>query len=120
MKMELRIKILKCYVWSVARYAAETWIMSKSVERRVNAFEMWTYRRINRIEWTEKISNEDALKKVGVDSPNLLKIIRGSKRRFIRSKMEKDELFKLVAYGEIPGKRSRGRRRITMLDQTME
>ena len=36
MKMELRIKILKCYVWSIARYAAETWIISKNTERRVH------------------------------------------------------------------------------------
>ena len=81
---------------------------------------MWTYRRVNRIKWTEKIRNEDVLKKVGLDSPILLKIIRESKRRFIRNKMEEDELFKLVANGKIPGKKSRGRRRITMLDRIEE
>ena len=81
---------------------------------------MWTYRRVNRIKWTEKIRNEDVLKKVGLDSPILLKIIRESKRRFIRNKMEEDELFKLVANGKIPGKKSRGRRSITMLDRIEE
>lgn len=48
-QMSLRLKILNCYVWSVVRYAAETWIINKDIEKRINALEMWSYRRINRI-----------------------------------------------------------------------
>lgn len=50
---------------NIARYEAETWIVSEGVERRVNAFEMRTCRRISRIKRTEKVRNEEVLRKVG-------------------------------------------------------
>lgn len=54
----------------------KTWIISKSVERRAIAFEMWMYRRINRIRLTKKVQNEEILRKVEVHRPILLKVIK--------------------------------------------
>ena len=56
-QMSTRLKTLNCYVWSVVRYASECWIISAEVERRVNAFEMWCYRRMNRIKWVDRVTN---------------------------------------------------------------
>lgn len=111
---------MKCYTWTIARYATETWIISKNVERRINAFEMWTYRRLNRIKWTEKVTNREVLKKVGLENTILLNTIKDGKRLFIRNKMRTDNLFSLAVNGKIPGKKSRGRRRLTMMDRTTE
>ena len=42
-------RLTKCYVWSTLLYAAETWIITKTFTKRINAFEMWTYRQMLRI-----------------------------------------------------------------------
>lgn len=112
-RLDIRIRILKCYVWTVYRYASETWTISKTVERRVNAFEHWCYRRILRISWTDKIRNEEVLRRIGIDGPMLLDLIQSTKRRFIDG-VRKDELSRLVMQGKVPGKASRGRRRLSL------
>ena len=44
-----RIRVLKCYIWPVLMYGSETWTICKSTEKRLEAFEMWMYRRMLRI-----------------------------------------------------------------------
>ncbi len=56
--LDLKLRLLKCYVYSIVSYAAETWTFSKEMKKRIRAFEMWTYRRILKISWTEKVKNE--------------------------------------------------------------
>jgi hypothetical protein len=51
---QLRLRLTKCYIWSVLMYACETWTLTSSLEERLEAAEMWMYRRIARISWKEK------------------------------------------------------------------
>ncbi len=115
MSLELRKRIVMCYVWSVVRYASETWILSKAMQDRINSFEMWCYRRLHRIKWTEKVTNEEVLQRSGLEHRILLIKILEGKRKFLDAKMEKDDLFRMTAQGKIPGKTPRGRRRLTLL-----
>ncbi|KDR23911.1 hypothetical protein L798_10261, partial [Zootermopsis nevadensis] len=56
---------LKLYVWSTALYGSGTWSVGKPERRRVEAFEMWCYRRMLRIKWTDKVRNELVLDRIG-------------------------------------------------------
>ena len=61
MSREVKKKVIKTIVWSVALYGAETWILIQEDRRRLDALEMWLWRRMQKISWTEKISNEAIL-----------------------------------------------------------
>ncbi|XP_030753084.1 uncharacterized protein LOC115880093 [Sitophilus oryzae] len=62
--LELRLRFVECYVWSVLLYGVESWTLKASAINRLEAFEMWIYRRILKIPWTAKIRNEDVLRRI--------------------------------------------------------
>jgi len=55
---------MKCLVWSVALYAAEPWTLKHTDRRRLEAFEMWIWRRNEKISWLDKVTNEEVLRRV--------------------------------------------------------
>lgn len=116
--MCLRLKILNCYVWSVMRYASECWTINKDTERRINAFELWCYRRIKRIKWIDRITNTEVLQRIGISQLKLLDWIRRNKREFIEDKRKNDRLFATACAGVIVGKSPRGRKRKSILSDT--
>jgi len=67
MNLELKKRIIKCLVWSVATYAAETWTLMAMDKRRIEVFKMWMWRRMERISYMDKVTNEDVLKRVDED-----------------------------------------------------
>ena len=64
--LALRIRLVKCYIYPIVLYGAETWTLLKESEKRIDAFEMWIFRRMARISWKEKVRNEDVLARLGV------------------------------------------------------
>jgi len=58
MNMELNKRIMKCFVRSVALYAAEMWTLTQTDRRRLEAFEMWIWRRMEKISWLNKVTSE--------------------------------------------------------------
>ena len=52
------------YVWSVALYGSETWTIGVSEKKRLEAFEMWCYRRMLKIRWVDKVTNEEVLRQI--------------------------------------------------------
>jgi hypothetical protein len=61
--LELRKKLVKCYIWSIALYGAETWTLRAVNQKHLESFEMWRWRRMGKIGWTEHVRNEDVLLK---------------------------------------------------------
>jgi hypothetical protein len=61
--LELRKKLVMCYIWSTALYGAETWTLQKLDQKHLESFEMWCRRRMEKISWTERVNNEAVLKK---------------------------------------------------------
>jgi len=59
--LELRKKLVKCYVWSIALYGAETWTLRAVDQKNLESFEMWCWRRMEKISWTDYVRNEDVL-----------------------------------------------------------
>ena len=56
--MELKKRIIKCLVWSVALCAAETWTLMQADRSKLEAFEMWIWRTMEKISWMDKKTNE--------------------------------------------------------------
>ena len=56
--LNLRKKLVKCYVWSMALYGAETWTLRARDQKRLESFEMWCWRRMEKISWNDHVQNE--------------------------------------------------------------
>jgi len=110
-KLETRMRLTQCYIWSVFMYGCETWTLTSSLEKRIDGFEMWIYRRMARISWKAKKSNVDVLKLMGLNNKILLKKIKMRKLRYYGHIRRHETLQKKVIEGKIDGKRGKGRRR---------
>jgi len=60
-KLEVKKRIVKTLIWSTVLYAAETWTLRKVDIQRLESFEMWIWRRLMKISWTEHRSNQEVL-----------------------------------------------------------
>jgi hypothetical protein len=80
--LELRKKLVKCYIWSIALYGAETWTLRAVDQKLLEIFEMWCWRRMEKISWTDHVRNEDSLLRVE-EQRNILHEIRKRKANWI-------------------------------------
>ena len=65
MEKELRKRIVKCFAWSVALYGAKTWTLRRNEQKRLEAFEMWIWRRMESVKWTANIKKCSCATKSG-------------------------------------------------------
>ena len=117
--MELKKRIVKSTVWSVMLYGAETWTLTQAEKKRIEAFEMWVWRRMLKISWTEKISNEEVLMRVE-EQRSILNIISRRKHSWIGHILRHDGLLKTILEGRMEGKAARGRKRLNMLSDILK
>jgi len=61
---KLRKKLVKCYIWSIALYGAETWTLRAVDQKHLESFEMWCWRRMKKISWADHLRNEEVLLRV--------------------------------------------------------
>ena len=113
---ELKMRMLRCYVFSTLLYGAEAWTLKRCHLKNLEAFEMWCYRRVWRISWTERVTNEEVLRRMGV-SCEIVNTIKRRKLEYLGHIMRgpKYALLQLIVQGKISGKRSIGRRRASWL-----
>ena len=109
---------MKCFVWSVALYGAETWILRRNEQKRLEAFEMWIWRRMERVKWTDKIKYAVVLERVG-EGRIMLELIKKRKRNWLNHWLRRNCLLKDALEGMVNGKKVRGRRRYQMTDNTI-
>ena len=62
--LNLRKKLIKCYIWSTALYGAETWALRAADQKYLGSFEMWCWRRMEKISWTDHVRYEEVLLRV--------------------------------------------------------
>jgi len=117
--LELRKKLVKCYVWSIALYGAETWTLRAVDHRHLESFEMWCWRRMEKISWTVHVRNEEVLLRVN-EQRNILHEIRKRKANWIGHILCRNCLLQRVIEGKIQGEIEvtgrQGRRRTKLLD----
>ena len=110
MQMGVRLRLLKCYVWSILLYGCEAWTISKRMQEKLEATEMWFLRRMLRIPWADKITNVAVLRRAGTGR-QLTKNILERQMKFLGHVMRKETLEELSVTGRIEGTRGRGRPR---------
>ena len=117
--LNLRKKILKCYIWSIALYGAETWTLRAADQKYMESSEMWCWRRMEKISWTDHVRNEEVLLRVN-EQRNIRHEIRKRKANWIDHILRRNFLLKQVIEGKIKREmevtRIRGRRRKKLLD----
>jgi len=64
LSIQLEKRIVKNVLWSLTLYATESWTMTQADRKRLEAVEMWIWRRMEKISWVDKISNEEVLQRV--------------------------------------------------------
>ena len=62
--LNLRKKLIKCYIWSMALYGAETWTLRAADQKYLESLEMWCWRMMEKISWTDHVRNEEVLLRV--------------------------------------------------------
>lgn len=117
----LKVQLAKSLVVSVALYACETWTLRKQEEVMIEAFEMWLWRRVLRVSWTERRTNEWVRDQIGVRRENSL--LEEVKRRKIRKyghwKRRSESLVLTSIEGQTEGRGRRGRRKIDWMDNVV-
>ena len=68
--------MVKCYVWGIVLYGSETWTLGKLERKNLESFEMWCWMRIEKIKWSEKVTNEQVLDRIGEKRTLLKNILR--------------------------------------------
>ena len=91
--LNLRKKLVKCYVWSMALYGAETWTLRATDQKRLESFEMWCWRRMEKISWTDHVRNEEVLFRVN-EQKNIPQEIRKRKANWIGHILRRNRLLK--------------------------
>ncbi|XP_060520407.1 uncharacterized protein LOC132698368 [Cylas formicarius] len=114
--LALRIRILKCYVFSVLMYGAESWTLTETMCRRLEAFEMWTYRRMLRVSWVDRVRNIDILNQLNKQT-EVIHTIKKRKLEYFGHILRntKYQILQLIMQGKIDGRRGPGRRRTSWL-----
>jgi len=114
LSMKVRFQVLGCYVYPILMYGSKAWSITSDIKRRLESCEMWFLRKMMKIPWTDKVSNEDVLNRTQVKR-KLVKDIRVRQLKFLGHIERKDGLENLAMTGKIEGKRSSGRRRVTWM-----
>jgi len=76
--LNLRRKLIICYIWSTTLYGAETWTLRAADQKYLESIEMWCWRRMEKISWTDHVRNEEVLLRVNKQR-NILHEIRKRK-----------------------------------------
>ena len=111
-----KVCLVKAMVFPMFMYGCESWTVKKAECRRIDAFELWCWRRLLRIPWTARRSNQSILKEIspGISLEGLMLKL---KLQFFGHLMRRvDSLEKILMLGGIGGKRRRGQQRMRWLD----
>ena len=106
--------LVKAMVFPVVMYGCESWTIKKAECRRIDAFELWCWRRLLRVPWTARQSNQSILKEINPEY-SLGELIL--KFQYFDHVMQRaDSMEKTLILGKIEGRRKRGRQRMRWLD----
>ena len=114
LSVNLKIRLLKTFVWSTLLYGSESWTFTSETRRNLEATEMWFLRRMFRVSYVDRVTNEEVLKRAR-ETRALLRTIERRQLSFLGHVIRKEGLEELSLAGKIDGKRARGGQRTTFL-----
>ena len=112
----IKVHPVKAIVFPVVMYGCESWTVKKAEHRRIEAFELWCWRRLLRVLWTARRSNQSILKEIssGISSEGMM--LKLKLQYFGHLMRRADSLEKILILGGIGGSRRRGRQSMRWLD----
>jgi len=114
--LSTKVHLVNAMVFPVVMYGCESWTLKKAEHRRIDAFELWCWRRLLRVPWTAKRSNWSILKEISPGC-SLEGLMLKLKLQYLGHLMQRaDSLEKTVMLGKIEGRRRRGWQRMRWLD----
>ena len=113
-----KVSLVKSMVFPVVMYGYESWTIKKAeLQRRIDAFELWCWRRLLRVPWTARRSNNQSIQKEISPECSLEGLILKLKLQYFGHLMQRtDSLKKTLILGKIEGRRRRGQQRMRWLD----
>ena len=120
MTLPTKVHLVKAMVFPVVMYGCESWTVKKAERWRIDAFELWCWRRLLRVPWTARRSNQSILKEIspGISLEGLM--LKLKLQYFGHLMWRVDSLEKTLMLGGIGGRRRRGRQRMRCLDGIMD
>ena len=100
--LKLRKKLVKCCVWNIALFGAETWTLRAVDQKQVESFEMLCWRGMEKISWTDRVRNEEVLLRVN-EQRNILHEIRKRKDNWIGHILCRNCLVQRIIEGKMKG-----------------
>ena len=114
--LSTNVRLVKAMVFPVVMYGCESWTIKKAECRRIDAFELWCWRRLLRVPWFARKSNQSILKEISLEY-SLEGVMLKLKLQYFGHLMRRtDSLGKTLMLGKIEGRRRRGRQRMRWLD----
>ena len=114
--LSTKVRLVKAMGFPVVMYGCESWTIKKAEHRRIDAFELWCWRRLLRVPWTAGRSNQSILKEMGPGC-SLEGLILKLKLQYFGHLMQRADSFeKTLMLGKIEGRRRRGRQRMRWLN----
>ena len=111
-----KVCLVKAMVFPVVMYGCESWTMKKAECRRIDAFDLWCWRRLLRVPWTAKRSHQSIVKEISPEY-SLEGLMLKQKLQYFGHLMRRADSFeKTLMLGKIEGRRRRGRQRMRWLD----
>ena len=114
--MPTKVRLVKAMVFPVVMYGCESWTIKKVEHRRIDAFELWCWRRLLRIPWATRRLNQSILKEISPGCSLEGMMLKLKLQYFAHLMRRVDSLGKTVMLGGIGGRRKRGRQRMRWLD----
>ena len=111
-----KVHIVKAMVFPVVMYGCESWTIKKAEHQRTDAFELWCWRRLLRVPWTARRSNQSILKEISPGCSLEGLMLRLKLQYFGHVMGRADSFEKTMMLGKIEGRRRRGRQRMRWLD----
>ena len=110
-----KVHLVKAMVFPVVMYRCESWTIKKAECQRIDAFELWYWRRLSRVHWTARRSNQSILKETSPGC-SLGGLMLKLKLQYFGHLMQRADLFeKTLMLGKIEGRRRRGRQKDEMV-----
>ena len=111
-----KVHLVKAMVFLVVMYGRESWTVKKAECRRTDAFELWCWRRLLRVAWTARRSNQSIIKEISPEY-SLEELMLKLKLQYSGHPMQRTDSFeKTLMLGKTEGRRKRGRQRMRWLD----
>ena len=111
-----KVHLVKAMVFPVVMYGCKSWTIKKAEHRRIDAFEVWCWRRLLRVPWTARRSNESILKEISPGCSLEGLMLKLKLQYFGHLMLRTDSFEKTLMLGKIEGRRRRGQQRMRWLD----